>query len=138
MLAREVTMFSKQYIKNCIKTQSEIQRFRTFKFPEANKEPMLQPRFSFEEGDYFYHPEMEEGEGKKVIKKKEVFLYASDLKRSYPESECFWIPNVKQLRKGLETVHVFLGDMESKGEEQLLNEYMAILIRGRIKKKETG
>ena len=117
-------MFSKQYIKKCIKAQFEIKRFRTFKCPEANKEHDLLPGFSFEEGDYFYHPEMEEGEVKKVIKKKEVFLYASDLKKSYPESECFWIPNVEQFRKGLETVHIFL-DMESKGEEQLLNEYMA-------------
>ena len=118
-------MFSKQYIKKFIKAQFEIKRFRTFEYPEANKEHDPLPGFSFEVEDYFYHPEMEEGKVKEVIKKEEVFLYVSDLKKSYPDSECFWIPNVEQLRKGLETVHNFLGDMEYKGEEQLLNEYMA-------------
>ena len=64
-------MFSKQYIKKCIKAQFEIKRFRTFNCVEAI--------FSFEVEDYFYHPEMEEGKVKEVIKKEEVFLYVSDL-----------------------------------------------------------
>jgi len=128
MSGEEVTMFSKQYVKKCIKAQFMIKRFRTFECADT--------KFSFEVGYYFYHPEMEEGKVKKVMKKKEVFLYALDLKKSYPESECFWIPNVEQLRKGLETVHRFLGDMESKGEEQLLNEYMAICNKRWNRKEE--
>jgi len=113
--------FSKLYVKKCIKGRSEIGYFRSFEKWESEKIPLAS--YPFKEGDYFYHPEMEEDEVKVVEEMDENFLYISNRKESFLEEECTWVPTAKQIKDGLETIHWFT-DTEGLNEEQLLDKYM--------------
>lgn len=116
--------FSGLYIKKCIQAQEKIRHFRaTEQYKEAEGEFFI-PKPIFKEGDYFHHPNlMEEGEVKIV---KEVIgndLYASDPTEPYPKDESVWIPTANQIRVGLEVIGWSLGDVSSKNEEELLDEF---------------
>jgi hypothetical protein len=116
--------FSKLYIKKCIQAQEKIRYFRVDEqYKEAEVE-IITPKPIFKEGDYFHHPNlMEEGEVKVV---KEVIgndLYASDPTEPYPIDESVWIPTADQIRAGLEVICWPLGDVSSKNEEELLDEF---------------
>jgi len=116
--------FSRLYIKKCIQAQEKIRYFRVAEqYKEAEGE-IITPKPIFKEGDYFHHPNlMEEGEVKAV---KEVIsndLYASDSPEPYPRDESVWIPTADQIRAGLEAICWSLGDVSSKNEEELLDEF---------------
>jgi len=116
--------FSRLYIKKCIQAQEKIRYFRVAEqYKEAECE-IITPKPIFKEGDYFHHPNlMEEGEVKEV---KEVIgndLYGSDPTEPYPRDESIWIPTADQIRAGLEAICWSLGDVSSKNEEELLDEF---------------
>ena len=116
--------FSRVYIKKCIQNQAWIRHFRMFDQYEEAEGEIITPKPIFKEGDYFHHPNlMEEGEVKVV---KEVIgndLYASNPTEPYPRDESVWIPTADQIRAGLKVIRWSLGDVSSKNEEELLDEY---------------
>ena len=120
--------FSRAYIKKCIQAQDEIRHFRMAEqYKEAEGE-IITPKPIFKEGDYFHHPNlMEEGEVKIVKEVTFNDLYASDPTEPYPNDESVLIPTADQIRVGLEVTGWSLGDVSSKNEEELLDEFMRSL-----------
>lgn len=116
--------FSRPYINKCIQAQEKIRYFRVDEqYKEAEGE-IITPEPIFKEGDYFHHPNlMEEGEVKVVEELIGNDLYASDPTEPYPRDESVWIPTADQIRAGLEVICWSLGDVSSKNEEELLDEF---------------
>jgi hypothetical protein len=119
---------SGSYIKKCIQIQDEIRHFRMAEqYKKAEGEYPI-PKPIFKVGDRFHNPSlMEEGEVEIV---KEVIgndLYASNPTEPYPKDESILIPTADQIRVGLEVTGWSLGDVSSKNEEELLDEFMRSL-----------
>jgi len=119
--------FKKRYIEMCSDGKEFIKRFRTSEWFNEAEGGIVTPKSIFEPGDYFHHPQMEEGEIKIVKEVKGFSLIHSMDSKSYKEEECVWIPTAEQIIRGLEQLQLNIGDVSDEDdEEKLMRGFMGI------------
>jgi len=117
--------FKKRYIEMCSAGKEIYELFRTSEWFNKAEGGIITPKSIFEPGDYFHHPQMEEGEVKIVKEVKGLSLIHSTDSESYKEEECVWIPTAEQIKRGLEQVGWSIGDVSDEDEEErLIRRYM--------------